>query len=258
MARAGAAHATIRRRASISWLMTAAHQRLQTFLSTAEPREADAPSDRLSGHVRLLAAPGYRQLLDTEPLFRRAIPFLTIIFVLVIAAYRTAVIVADYEATDEAAKSDLALMASALSSELSQAVDPTVGPAERGRVAAALAEALPPGATRNDRQIVVADEAETILATAPYRPGLIGKSLTTILGSNQPLTTFGARAGVLDITPKGRNDHTYATVHHLRGDVGMVALTQPVESVFLRWRRALSANVTLFVCTSGVTLAPAS
>ncbi|MGX1309377.1 two-component system cell cycle sensor histidine kinase PleC [Amorphus suaedae] len=254
MARAGAAHATIRRRASISWLTTAVQERLQKFLSTAEPREADAPSDRLSGHVRLLAAPGYRQLLDTEPLFRRAIPFLTIIFVLVIAAYRTAVIVADYEATDEAAKSDLALMASALSSELSQSVDPTVGPAERGRVAAALAEALPAGATRLDRQILVADEAETILATAPYRPELIGKPLSTILGANQPLTTFGARAGVLDITPNGRDDHMYATVHHLRGDVGMVALTQPVESVFLRWRRDLSANVTLFVCTSGVIL----
>jgi len=34
----------------------------------------------------------------------------------------------------------------------------------------------------------------------------------------------------------------------------MVAITQPVEAVFLRWRRDLSANVTLFVCTSGVIL----
>ena len=71
MARAGAAYATIRRRASISWLLSAAQQRLQAALSPSPERETETPSERLSGHVRLLAAPGYRQLLDTEPLSAR-------------------------------------------------------------------------------------------------------------------------------------------------------------------------------------------
>ncbi|MDQ0314722.1 sensor histidine kinase [Amorphus orientalis] len=252
MARAGASHATIRRRSHISWLTSAIQGRLRKALSP-EQANGSEPSEKLSGHVRLLAAPGYHQLLETEPLFRRAIPLLTVVFVLVIAAYRTAVIVSDYEATEAAARSDLGLMAMAISSELSNELEEEAT-LTRARAAAALADALPAGATRADRQIVVADAAETILATAPYRPELIGQSLTAVLGSNQPLTTFGERAGVLDITPHGLDDHTYATVHHLPDDIGMVALTQPVESVFLRWRQDLSANVTLFVCTSGVIL----
>ncbi|MCB1452013.1 MAG: hypothetical protein KDJ43_00075, partial [Rhizobiaceae bacterium] len=42
----------------------------------------------LAGNAKIIAAPAYKRLLAAEPLFRRSIPALIIIFLLVIAASR--------------------------------------------------------------------------------------------------------------------------------------------------------------------------
>jgi two-component system cell cycle sensor histidine kinase PleC len=67
------------------------------------------------------------------------------------------------------------------------------------------------------------------------------------------LTVFGARAGVLTINKDGGNP-ALATVHHLSGRLGMVAVMQPEKDIFAEWRGDVSANVTLFVGTATVLL----
>jgi two-component system cell cycle sensor histidine kinase PleC len=211
------------------------------------PHGADAETARtarnLSGHVRLLAAPGYGQLLAREPLLRRAIPFLTILFILVIGAYRIAIAV-DHRATVVAdAKESLTLIASSLSAEIGRRAGDGLP------IQALFAEALSTEATEKGRQVALI-EADRIATTSPFRPDLVDRPPTDLLGPNQPMTTFGRRAGVMEVTAGGVT--LFATVHHIEGADAMVAVTQPVHAVLAAWRDELATNAVLFMCTAGV------
>ncbi|NRG19369.1 PAS-domain containing protein [Rhizobiales bacterium] len=205
----------------------------------------------LTGHIRLLAQPAYHRLLASEPFFRRLIPALSVFFIASLAIYRALSISYDHQEIDTRARDELSMIATSLSARLALAENelPEIGFATA--LQTALADNLPPRATSGGRQIYVADADGTIVASAPIRPGMEGRPLTGLLGAGQPLTVFGERAGVLTIH-EGREDAAFATVHHLDGRLGMVAVLQPQQAVFADWRADVSANVTLFVGTAAV------
>ena len=250
MARVETADAPARRRMPNIAGLLSRMERLSALVGRSAGRGAARPI-ALSGHARLLAAPAYARLVENEAVFRRAIPILTVIFILVIAAYRSAALVGAYEETEVTARDTLSLIATTVAADLGAAPDLTTGAAEA--LQTALDQTLPPRAVADGRQILFADDAGTILASAPVRPDLEGRTLNALLGESQPLTIFGARAGVLELTLTDGSD-AIATVRHLPDARGMIALVQPTEAVFANWRRSLSANATLFACTSGVIL----
>src|SRR5262249_25568464 len=107
-----------------------------------------------------------------------------------------------------------------------------------------LADALPPGATGDGRRIYVTDQTGTVIATAPRAIDDEDIPLTRIVGEAQPLTTFGARAGVLEIAlPDGRQ--ALATVANLDNAPGSVAVIEPVANVYDNWRADVSLNVSI-------------
>jgi two-component system cell cycle sensor histidine kinase PleC len=250
MARVETADAPARRRMPNIAGLLSRMERLSTTIGRRAGRGAARPI-ALSGHARLLAAPAYARLVENEAVFRRAIPILTVIFILVIAAYRSAALVGAYEETEVTARDTLSLIATTVAADLGAAPDLATGAAEA--LQTALDQTLPPRAVADGRQILFADDAGTILASAPVRPDLEGRTLNALLGESQPLTIFGARAGVLELALADGTD-AIATVRHLPDARGMIALVQPTEAVFANWRRSLSANATLFACTSGVIL----
>ncbi|WP_186389953.1 MULTISPECIES: PAS domain-containing sensor histidine kinase [unclassified Stappia] len=214
-------------------------------------RQRDSQS--LTGHIRLLAQPAYQRLLTAEPFFRRAIPILCIVFIATLATYRALTLSYDHEETDQRARDDLTMIATTLSARLSTAEAALPEQGFSTALQAALADSLPPRATGDGRRILVADPDGVIMATAPIRSDLEGRMLSDLLGAGQPLTIFGARAGVLTISTTEAGE-AYATVHHLEGRLGMVALIQSKDTIFAGWRASVSANVTLFVGTASVLL----
>lgn len=210
-------------------------------------------SQSLTGHIRLLAQPAYQRLLTAEPFFRRAIPILCIVFIATLATYRGLTMSYEHDETDQRARDDLTMIATTLAARLSGAEEGLPDQGFRTALQAALADSLPPRATGDARRIYVADADGNIVATAPIRSDLEGQPLTDLLGAGQPLTVFGARAGVLTVGANG-DDEAYATVHHLDGRLGMVALVQSKDMIFAEWRASVSANVTLFVGTASVLL----
>ena len=274
MAQAEAADASRPRRAPFLALGVAWARRTGRT-AARNGRRAGTPV-ALSGHAGMLAAPAYAQLVAKEPLFRRAIPVLTIIFILVMAGYRVAALVSAYEAADRTARDELALLATSVTATLDHdfpaagtaavtgktagrpagaakaAPDATAVPAPSD-IRESLRRVLPSRATLDGRQLIVTDATGAIIVTDPVRSDLEGSTLVSLLGESQPLTTFGARAGVLELTLTD-GQRAFATVHLLAGDRGMVAALQPTADVFGAWQRDLSANVTLFVCTSAVIL----
>lgn len=205
----------------------------------------------LTGHIRLLAQPAYQRLLTAEPFFRRAIPILCIVFIATLATYRALTLSYDHEETDQRARDDLTMIATTLTARLDAAEGELPEMGFESALQAALADNLPPRATSDGRRIYVADADGRIVATAPQRSDLDGRLLAELLGAGQPLTVFGARAGVLTID-SGSDTEAYATVHHLNGRLGMVGLIQDKDMIFAEWRTGVSANVTLFVGTASV------
>ncbi|WP_298958245.1 ATP-binding protein [uncultured Roseibium sp.] len=198
-------------------------------------------------------------LARSDSLMRRLIPGLAIIFIIVLAIFRAGELANGYTDTQRSAQTTLSLMATVVASSL-EASEPTLpDTGYRTTLKRILADSLPAGATSKGRIYIVADKSGTVVATAPIQPGLESRPITDLLGPSQPLTVFGARAGVLsipvDIGGLDQEEQVFATVHHLSGRLGMIAVVQPETDIYSSWRNDLSANVTLFVGTSLVLLA---
>ncbi len=187
---------------------------------------------------------------------RRIIPALCLIFIACLAIYRVLELSYDYQDTERQARDEIALTATVVSSHLAHEEGRLPELGYRSALQRILADSLPAGATSHGRTFLVADKDGLIVASAPLRPTLEGLPITDLFGASQPLTVFGARAGVMAIpaTIGDETIETFATVHHLDGRLGMIAVLQPDADIFAEWRRDVSANVTLFVGTAAILL----
>ncbi|MEC9401197.1 MAG: ATP-binding protein [Pseudomonadota bacterium] len=219
--------------------------------------ETDAGTKRLP--LRTLLGALAESLARSDSLMRRLIPGLAIIFIVILALFRTGDLVSDYTRTQENAQVTLSLMATVVASGLMSSENDLPETGYRTTLKRILADSLPTGATSKGRIYLVADQSGTIVASAPLQPSLESRPISDLLGPSQPLMVFGARAGVMPVatnlgTGRGQ-EQVLATAHHLDGRLGMVAVLQPENEIFSQWRDDLSANVTLFVGTSLVLLA---
>jgi two-component system cell cycle sensor histidine kinase PleC len=82
---------------------------------------------------------------------------------------------------------------------------------------------------------------------------LAEERLALILGPQQPLTTFGADAGVLRMALTDGTD-AFVTVRDLPDKNAQIAFIQPVHAALASWRRDASLEITLLICT-GLVLA---
>ncbi len=203
----------------------------------------------ISGHARLLAGPAYRQLLAAEPFLRRLIPILIAIFLVIVGLARFAELYdlrLDHE-TD--AKKSIGMIVRILSDAFANA------PSDMTRSDALniLADALPAGAIRDGRQVYLTNADGSIIATAPRNMALENRPLAEAIGDVQLLTTFGERAGVLEI-PLPNGDKAYAALHNLAPPLGAVVVAEPLAGIYGPWRANVSLNVAIFVGTSAILL----
>ena len=99
----------------------------------------------------------------------------------------------------------------------------------------ALAASLSKGATADGRSVLLADAEGTIQARAPLGGSHMG-NLLTILGPQQPLTTFGAEAGVLRLSLLDGAD-AIVTVRDVPQTDAQLAFIQPVDAALAEWSR---------------------
>ena len=113
--------------------------------------------------------------------------------------------------------------------------------------------ALPPWAMGAGRRILIADGDGVIIAAYPNEPTLQGRHILDALGPSQPLTTFGAAAGTMEIVlPDGET--AFATVRALKYSLGMVAVVQSGGDALANWRSTTALTVTLSATTGFVVL----
>ncbi|MGX9144848.1 PAS domain-containing sensor histidine kinase [Mesorhizobium sp. 128a] len=204
-----------------------------------------ARGDGLAGNTRLIAEPAYRRLLAAEPLLRRSIPALIIIFLIVIAALRVLSLMNERDEVERDVKAVLGLAAGQMANAIS--ADPN---AAAGGAIDLLESTSRQGAMGRSHVLVVTDSAFKIIAVSPLSTGWQGRSLDSLVLDGQPLFMFGDRAGVMDVSIGGQD--WYAAVSLTLDRKNAAAVLVPQEAVFDSWRKTVSLNVTLFVLTAGV------
>ncbi|MGX5846619.1 PAS domain-containing sensor histidine kinase [Mesorhizobium sp. PL10] len=204
-----------------------------------------ARGDGLAGNTRLIAEPAYRRLLAAEPLLRRSIPALIIIFLIVIAALRVLSLMNERDEVERDVKAVLGLAAGQMANAIS--ADPN---AAAGGAIDLLESTSRQGAMGRSHVLVITDSAFKIVAVSPLSSGWQGRSLDSLVLDGQPLFMFGDRAGVMDVSIGGQD--WYAAVSLTRDRKNAAAVLVPQEAVFDSWRKTVSLNVTLFVLTAGV------
>ncbi|MEJ8573089.1 PAS domain-containing sensor histidine kinase [Microbaculum marinum] len=106
---------------------------------------------------------------------------------------------------------------------------------------------------RQGSTILLTGASDRILAGLPDAYGFRNAGLIDVLGPAQPLTTFGARAGVFTATlPEG--DEALVTVRNLSGPLGTVAVIVPTRIVSAIWRANAALPTTVFITTDLVLL----
>lgn len=196
------------------------------------------------GYSRAIGAEKFARILPSEQFFRRIIPYLLGVFFAVVAivtighfTYAKRVATAD-------AERQIALLGDAIAARFE------INNADRSeRWQSALAKSLPTGATQEERRIFLADEDGAIRALAPLSGDTLDKPLTEILGKHQPLTVFGARAGVMTVTlDDGRE--AFVTVRHVGANRAQLAVVQPRDTALARWWREMVFDTSILATTA--------
>src|SRR5262245_16134270 len=178
-------------------------------MAPAHSASASAGADSIKGLAQSIAKPAYRRLLNAEPALRRAVPVLIIAFLLTMAVSalvqvndhrRQAVanIVRNLELTADLGAERLGGDNRLTNADLAKKVNGILEQMHQHRAGEA------------GIAFLVADADGIIIAGSPKTPAL-GRPLLDTLGAGQPLTTFGASAGVLEI-PLPDGTPVFATV----------------------------------------------
>ncbi len=220
-------------------------------MARAETASASLRSDSIQGLAKSIAKPAYRRLLSAEPLLRRAVPVLIIAFLITVCVGAAVQVLEQRRQAIVEVRQAIEALADELALELDRQPRDIRG--TPGRTAAAIEQALPVWAANGDRAVLVADADGRIVANIPNDPRQVGRSLLDVLGPTQPLTTFGAAAGTLEITlPDGAS--AFATVRSLRNPLGVVAVVETASGALAGWRSSTALTVTLSATTGFVVL----
>jgi two-component system, cell cycle sensor histidine kinase PleC len=237
-------------------------------MARAEVASASVSSDSIKGLAQSIAKPAYLRLLTAEPALRRAVPALIIAFLLTICV-GAVVQVLDHR---RQAVSELIAHIDATADFLANRLDQLEQSKEAragldGRLQAELESVLPTWARVAGRQIMVANGEGVIVAavrhalrangegaaTLPLQAGVIGRRLIDVLGPSQPLTTFRAAAGVLEI-PLADGSTAFGSVRSLYAINGELAVLHPRADALTAWVSDTALTITLSATTGFVVL----
>jgi two-component system cell cycle sensor histidine kinase PleC len=220
-------------------------------MARAEVAGASAHSDSIKGLAQSIAKPAYRRLLTAEPLLRRAVP------VLIIAFLATICVGAVVQMLDQRrlVMNDMTLALDAVADIAAERLErPLAHPFDAvQRPEQVLARVLPPWATAAGRRFLLTNANGVVIAATPSGDRSVGRRLIEVLGPKQPLTTFGAGAGVMEIALPN-DSRMLATVRMLKPPFGQVAAMQPRRAALGPWRSLSALTITLSATTGFVVL----
>ncbi|MGP0090480.1 MAG: ATP-binding protein [Xanthobacteraceae bacterium] len=221
-------------------------------MARAEAASASARSDSIKGLAQSIAKPAYRRLLTAEPALRRAVPVLIIAFLLTICVGAVVQVLEHRRQLIAATNIEIEAVAELMADRIERAVREERSDLPQ-LIQGKLDKDLPQWAAAPGRRIFVSDTNGKIIAASPRAAELIGRHLVDVLGPFQPLTTFAADAGVLEIA-LADGTSALAMVRDVVALNGQIAVVQPRSDVLASWRSDTTVTVTLSATTGFVVL----
>jgi two-component system, cell cycle sensor histidine kinase PleC len=214
-------------------------------MARADVASASVRSDSIKGLAQSIAKPAYLRLLSAEPLLRRAVPGLIVAFLITICVGAAVQMLDHRRQTLAHQAATLEAAADLVAEHLQQRLE--------ARAPDALAAALPRWAGESGRLYLLSNGDGVITAVTPTLTGALGRKLIDLLGVSQPLTTFGASTGVLDISLPD-DTRALATVRILKPPFGQLAVLQPHAAALAHWQSLTTLTMTLSATTGFVVL----
>lgn len=203
------------------------------------------------GHARFFAKPAYDRLLRAEPFLKRSIPVLIVAFLVVVAAARFMNMLEEHTQKVEAERQFTSLILAAANAALSSETD-MIERGLRWETESRLNRALSAVSGHDGRTVMVAENDGRIFAATAGGARYVGTQLERLLPEWSPLSRFGMRAGLQEMTLDGRKMLAGAAI--LPNNSGKILVLNPIQGIDEDWRRAVSVNATLFIATSAILL----
>jgi two-component system cell cycle sensor histidine kinase PleC len=224
---------------------------MEAVMARANVASASAHPDSIKGLAQSIAKPAYRRLLTAEPLLRRAVPVLIIAFLVTICI---GAVIQVLDQRRQSLDSNIVALDAVADLAAERLQQPLANPSDaHARPQEILAHALPFWATTAGRRFILTNTDGVVMAATPATDDTIGRRLLAVLGPSQPLTTFGANAGVLEITLPDET-RALATVRMLKAPFGQIAVLQTRDAALTNWRSLSTLTITLSATTGFVVL----
>jgi two-component system, cell cycle sensor histidine kinase PleC len=202
------------------------------------------------GLARLVSRPAYERIVDAEPLLRRAVPLLIVVFLAAVALGAAVQIIDDRRQAIADTEQELALLALAASETLARQLGENSEPA---KVRTVLADALPARARRFERRFVVTDAVGRVIAAEPAGTLPLNERLTDLLGTSRALAMLAGSGEPFQLALTDGTE-SVAVVRELPRPLGQIAAFQPKTSALERWLADSTITVTLVTTTGFVLL----
>ena len=220
-------------------------------MARAGVASASAHADSIKGLAQSIAKPAYRRLLTAEPLLRRAVPVLIIAFLATICVGALVQVLDHRRQTLTDEMLSLEAVADFAAERLQRPLNSAATVVDQPQII--LMRILPPWAAATGRRFMLTNADGVVTAENPTGGDAVGRRLVDLLGPAQPLTTFGAGAGVLEILLPNEA-RVLATVRMLNGPFGQLAIVQSRDAALADWRSLTTLTVTLSATTGFVVL----
>jgi two-component system cell cycle sensor histidine kinase PleC len=214
-------------------------------MARAHAANASLRDQAVRGLARSLSRPAYQRILEAEPLLRRAVPVLIVVFLAVVGASAAMQIVTHRHQAIAEAQDSLVLMAGVAADNISKHSAKEL----KSKIGEILHKALPQHALAKGRQFFVTDAAGGMVASLP------GESLLPPGQISRIGRSFAALADQARAADIALSDHSagIAAVRNLPAPLGQLIAVQPAHRALEGWRSDSTLTVTL-VTTTGVVL----
>jgi two-component system cell cycle sensor histidine kinase PleC len=220
-------------------------------MARADVASASAHTDSIKGLAQSIANPAYRRLLTAEPLLRRAVPVLIIAFLATICVGALVQVLDHRRQTLTDEMLSLEAVADFAAERLQRPLNSAAAVVDQPQII--LTRVLPPWSAAAGRRFFLTNAEGVVAAENPTGGDSVGRRLVDLLGPAQPLTTFGADAGVLEIFLPNET-RVLATVRMLDAPFGQLAIVQSRDAALAGWRSLTTLTVTLSATTGFVVL----
>ncbi|MCB1382620.1 MAG: PAS domain-containing protein [Notoacmeibacter sp.] len=205
----------------------------------------------LRGASKLLANPAYKRLVAYEPLLRKSIPALILVFLVMVAAIRFFSLLDARDRLEHDARVMLQLNAGRMATEIGEVVPAGDMRSPQAHEAFKAIERVKLiGALNGHGRFIITDGATKVIASVGTRTEMTGLTLSDNMAGAQPLFLFGERAGVMSVEFEGE-DALAAMAFTPDRTAGALSIL-PRSVVLENWKREVSLNVTLFVTMATV------